>query len=254
MFFFYNCSFCQYQTSYVVKDTLFVNFKNEFYSKIANDSIKKIYDQQKRLGVSNGISSKYRFEDLEFKSIPIYTFKKNSYLLYSCKKDILSFIDFENVIIFQKVIIIKGDIILNFLITPNIDIETAINFDLNKHYGLSKSDYENDILNNFREISPISIKNEIWFRRKHNFFFYLMGIDGLFEVEKESGKVFVNLSYSKERLPINQYIRQEVGERKIKTLSLGYYSDIMGCDLLDNQNCQDINPEPDGFFVKVEYK
>lgn len=254
LFSFFTLSVLGQNSNSVKKDTISIIYDIEGYHKVAKDSIEKIYKIQRSSNIKGGISSIYKLDELSLVSIPQYKLKKSAFLFYRCNEEIENFIDFQDTIKYQGVSLLYNEKEIMYLTIPNLSTEMEKTFKLEKGTIMDKSLYLSEVLDNFRVMpSGKNEKNKCWQQRPNNFFFSIYGLWGIFEVEKDSGKIYANYTISKPyRVPINDFIRSMIGEEKIKLLALGVYEEINGTHIWSEDDCNKFIFKNDNIFVKFK--
>lgn len=249
---FFTVSVLGQNSNVVKKDTISIIYDVEGYQKIARDSIEKIYKMQMNSKIKGGISSIYKLDELSLVSIPQYKIKKSAFLFYRCNEEIENFIDFQDTLKYQGVSLLYNEKEIVYITIPNLSSEMEKTFELEKGTIMDKSSYLREVLDNFRVMpSGKNENNKCWQQRPNNFFFSIYGLLGIFEVEKDSGKIYANYTISKTyRVPINDFIRDIIGEEKIKLLSIGIYEEINGTHIWSEDDCNKFIFKNDNIFVK----
>jgi hypothetical protein len=241
------------QNSNVInKDTISIIYDIKAYQKVASDSIVKIYNMQVQSKINGGISSFYKLDELSLISIPQYKIKKSAFLFYRCNEEIENFIDFQDTLKYQGVSLLYDEKEIAYITIPNLSTEMEKTFDLKKGTLMDKSLYLSEVLDDFRVMpSGKNGEKKCWQERPNNFFFSIYGLWGIFEVEKDTGKVYANYTiYETYRVPINDFIRDVIGEEKIKSLSIGVYEEINGTHIWSEDDCNKFIFKNDNIFVK----
>lgn len=251
---FFTVSVLGQNSNVVKKDTISIIYDVEGYQKVAKDSIEKIYKMQMNSKIKDGISSIYKLDELSFVSIPQYKLKKSAFLFYRCNEEIENYIDFQDTLKYQGVSLLYNEKEIAYLTIPNLSTEMEKIFDLKKGTIMDKSSYLREVLDNFRVMpSGKNENNKCWLLRPNNFFFSIYGLWGIFEVEKDSGKIYVNYTISKPyRVPINDFIRGMIGEEKIKSLAIGIYEEINGTHIWSEDDCDKFIFKNDNIFVQFK--
>ena len=249
---FFTVSVLGQNSNVVIKDTISIIYDVEGYQKVARDSIEKIYKMQMNSDIKDGVSSFYKLNELTLVSVPQYKIKKSAFLFYRCNEEIENFIDFQDTLKYQGVFILHNKNEIVYITIPNLSSEMEKTFELEKGTIMDKSSYLREVLDNFRVMpSGKNENNKCWQQRPNNFFFSIYGLLGIFEVEKDSGKIYANYTISKTyRVPINDFIRDIIGEEKIKLLSIGIYEEINGTHIWSEDDCNKFIFKNDNIFVK----
>jgi hypothetical protein len=250
------------QKNDITKDTLFINFNKNLYLIIAKDSIKKLYNAQQDLIVKNvklqteAISLNYKFNNLNFVSIPTYRIKRDAFKEYNCESNIEYFIQFNEFNKYQDVLVKKDKTILSKISVPNFDIEIERINNPTGAFFINKQMYEDFYLKKFLYFKDENfIINKIFNARKENFFFNIFGIKNiLFEIDSSDNLIYANEIWypeERERLPINEFIRKYIGQNIIKEFAKGYYEDIDNIGTLIEKPCDNIKISSKKVFVKI---
>jgi hypothetical protein len=245
------------------KEIISFSYNETIYQKIAHDTIKKMYLNQKKMSEhskslgDDAISIKYDLNKLSIYIIPKFRLKRIAYELYTCDKNIEEFIEFEEKFKYMSAIVAKEKefITMQTIPHPYFEIERVNTPDF--RLKVDKFVYEESILKNFvsNEEYLINIQKDIN-KRSENFFFGIYGLwDVIFEVEKGTGKLFANkYDYNSViHLPANEYLRKYEGQTRIRELSRGYYEDIDGTGFLEQIPCGSIESSEKQVFLKVNY-
>lgn len=247
-----NVTFSQSHDKNKIKaDTIHREYDMSCYSKIAFDTISRLYNLQKELSKINpkdhykGISNTYTLEELDLYSVPMFKIKKEANQ-YSLKKNIEEFIDFRQDCKFQEIYIFKGDTIIQHTEIPNFYMESLKLYDPLEEYEMDLMMMREKGLtswfvytNNYKEYPEVKKKFNGRFsiikKDSDNFYFKVFGLPyELFEIDKKTGKLYIswigfgnvdNLK-GKERLPANEYIQKYIGEDVFKELARGYFNNI----------------------------
>jgi len=217
-------------------DSITVSIDYNKYRKVAYDSVKSIYMNQKRMINDNtfpnpkeAISELFKFEELEYTSIPVFKIKK-SYKKFNSNSSFENFIDFTANFGFQKIILFNEKSIINYIDIPDFSFELSKMNKSNFRYTYDKFDYENKVLKifiNANNVDVIKLIEKIIKTRSKNTFFAIFGLNKLiFEIDKGTGLLYVNkISYSgnENRVLANDYIMNNVGLKKINDLAKDVY-------------------------------
>jgi len=140
---------------------------------------------------------------------------------------------------------------------PNFSTEMEKMFNLNQGSIIDKSTYSSEVLQRFKVMPYGEDATKCIKERPDNFFFGIYGLWGVFEVEKESGIVYANIIHYEnkkvihERMLINDFIRDYIGEEMIKALSIGYYEDFNGTGELEGKACEKATFSKKNIIVNV---
>jgi hypothetical protein len=245
-------------------DKVLINYEKNIFLKIATDSIKDIYNKQYTylkakqdfLNKNEAISLNYKFEKLNFKSIPIFRIKGKASLLYNCDSAFENFIEFEEFNKYQETIILDNKNYLTSLTIPNklAEIERINNPD--NELKFDKTTYEMTVLDNFLAFPDSYAKltyNLI--SASNNFFFKIFGLDGvLFEVDKNDGFLYARWIWEgkkSEKMLANDYILKFEGVTKIKELAKGNYTETELYSTPEKFPCDDLVYKKNKIILKV---
>lgn len=252
---------CQVEKLNNGKDYISFSYNQSVYNKIAVDTIKSMYLNQKKMQDSShsmsseSICVKYNLNDIKVQIIPKFRLKRVANELYSCDKNIEEFIEFEEKFKYMSVVLLKDNqyISMQTIPHPYFEIERINNPDF--RLKVDKFVYEESILKNFmsNELYLANIQKDIE-KRSGNFFFGIYGLwDVIFEIDIKTGILYANrYGYDKVvHMLANDYLRQYEGETKIKELARGYYEDIDGIETLESKPCDEITNYEKPKILKV---
>jgi hypothetical protein len=238
---------CQIKEARNKNNNISISYDQFIYQKIATDTIKKMYENQKKMHEysntlgSEAISNKFNLNELTILVIPKFRLKRIANELYECDKNIENFIEFEEKYKYMSAILIndKKYVAMQTVPHPYFEIERINAPDL--RLKVDKFVYEESILKNFmsNEFYLKAIQKDIE-ERNNNFFFGIYGLwDVIFEIDNETGLLYANkYDYNTTiHLPANDYLRKYEGQTKIRELARGYYEDIDGLGTLDPKPC-----------------
>ncbi len=261
LFLFPILAFCQVKEVERKSDTLSFFYDSSVYQKIAQDTIKSMYlNQKKMLKYSNSmgddiIALKYNLSDISVEIIPMFRLKRIANEFYTCDKNIENYIEFEEKYKFMSAILLVDNkyIEMQTIPHPYFEMERINNPDF--RLKVDRFVYEESILKGFiaNEVYLSNIQKDIK-KRNNNFFFGIYGLwDVIFEIDIETGLLFANkYDYgSVLHLPANDYLRKYEGEMKIRELARGYYEDIDGLGTLDIKSCEEIKSKKKTVPLKV---
>jgi hypothetical protein len=225
------------------KSVIEISFNRKLYDKIANDSVKQLYENQQLYYTKNpksvnrkaSISENYKFEELKLYSIPKFRLRKEARKNYQCKSNIESFIEFNEYNKYQDVLIYdKYDSIICTVDIPNFysELSRINNPDLDFYFD--NNSYNENVLELFLSFPNTYHHkqiNKILKDRRQSFLFTIFGIDSvLFEIEKETGQLYANwigTGSIRNRMLANDYIRKYIGRKVIREFASGNYT-ILG--------------------------
>lgn len=231
-----------YSQKGLLKDEITFRYDDDIYQNIAKDSVKVLYDRQKkyytenkseidRTFYENAISLKYKFEDLDYFIIPQYRLYREAEKEYNCKNQIEHFIVFDEPSKYFKALIKIKDTFVGNVSIPNFIFEYQRIYTPDVFTIFLRSQYVDSYLNEFTVHSMANY--QIIEERHDNFFFELYGLDNVvFEIEHKSGLLYANYfgmfidEIKVPRMPANDFIRKYVGEKVIIELAKGNYNDI----------------------------
>lgn len=223
------------------------SYNENDYKKIANDTIKKMYYNQKDMNSKtdvfnkNSISELFEFDNISISVIPKFRLKRDANKLFTCESSIENFIAFDEINKFMTAVLEVNNKYKSMPIIPHPYFETERINNPDWTLKVDKDSYQT-ILRVFvaQEDYLKKIQKDLD-KRKGNFLFGIYGLwDVIFEIDSESGILFAN-KYGYEdpiRLPANEYIRKYEGQLKIREIARGYYEDIDGLGTLDPIPCE----------------
>lgn len=239
------------------KDTIHFVCDMSIYDSIAKDSIRKIYNDQLKTGrIGDGISAKYKFEDLTLKPMPLFRIKRDT-VAYSCDMAIENFIQFKESLKYLSVTVQYQSKVLIFVQFPNFSFEMEREQDdILPGTLMDKSNYYSQVLQSFKEAPYTAFEREFFNEREGSFYFGIFGIWGVFEIESETGAVYANIfadwrCTTTKRMPINDFIREYIGEDMVNAIAAGYYIDLDGRDVLRGEPCN-TKTKPQNVVVTVD--
>ena len=179
--------------SFRKKDTIYVAYKPEVYRNIAFDTITAIYNRQKTQKVKDNkkflyLANHIEFNDLEFRSIPIFRIAHYAFVAYDCSMDFESFIVFEERLKYQSVIVTAQDREVDMVHIPDYTylLET---YYAGEDFTSDYADYVNRLT--FDETNhELNIGKAIK-QNTGNFFFQIFGLeDYLFDIDRHDHKMY----------------------------------------------------------------
>lgn len=229
--------------AYDSPQTITFHFERKIYDKMAADSIRSLYQKQYNFYVDADIwphikemavSLNYRFEELSFYSIPRFRLYKEAVSLFDCNANIENFIAFEEYNKYQNVIVSNAGILLCQVQVPNDIMEEDRVSNPGFHKRIDGFVYERLYLQKLFMMPPGNhFYDNVINNKDHNFFFEIYGLDEvLFEIESKTNVLYANYygqmlgPDAAKRIPANDFIRQFIGERRIRVLATGNFDDI----------------------------
>lgn len=244
LFFFTICTFAQTNKKQDLFDTIVFRYDRSFYNKIAEDSVKVLYNKQiikyNEADIfpyvkETAISLNYKLEDLYYYSIPIFRLFEDASEEFNCESNIENYIAFEEYNKFQLTLIRFKNEILCEIPIPNPIFErqrirnpglgnTVDSYTYNREYIQKFSAYPENYT---------SYYNKIIYNKDNNFFFEISGLyQVLFEIETKTDLLYANYYGDtfdvglNNRMLANEFIRKHIGITKIKILASGNYDEI----------------------------
>ena len=226
-------SICFSQKKINLYDLKEFKFNSLRYNNIAKDSIKSIYYKQQQLyqdhpntsNIDNAISLKYKIEELNFYSIPIFKLNRKA-RKFNSKSNILSLIEFNDSLKEQRIYITNSNKeIINFVDLPNFNFKIASLFPDEWYLKNDIKDYEELVLKQFLDSPsafPFKLIKQQFVERPKNFFFRILGFRyEIFEIDLTTGELFVNYFSSRRepRLEINDYLKKYIDKRVIRDIA-----------------------------------
>lgn len=228
--------FSQVNPKKAVTDTVAVTIDYEQYRKVALDSVRSIYRNQKKrikegrfANQPDAIATLFELKDIECVSIPMFKLRKREppFGLRSCIED---YIDFKQDSGFQQVLMYKQNIGVNFIEIPNFEFGS-----FRIHQGeipstFDKTDYENNVLKHFIDAGHtnyIQLMSDILKGNSENTFFTIFGLrDLLFEIDKKTGLLYVNVlnhNLKRDRVIANEFLSKFVTVEEVNTIINGLH-------------------------------
>ena len=221
------------QSSIKLKNGNSFDFDKIKYHKIAEDSLKNIYEKQKEfysdeinvLNKENAISQKYEINELSFISLPIFKLNKKAKNYNYCE-DFSFYIEFKDPLNEQRLMILNSkNEIISLQDLPQFDFKVSSLFPNQRSLKRDKQDYENLVLKQFLDTPsafPFKLIKQQFVERPNNFFFRILGFRfEIFEIDLNTGELFVNYFGSRRepRLEIKDYLKKYVDKRIIKDIA-----------------------------------